>query len=93
MHTCELFVPVSNNELNEVNRGVLSDLDGLLDYSRPLRQLLGFSDLSEALGISLLASFDYYLFGYRHRNGYHNCLYLPPEVANLTSLTTIGYSS
>ena len=76
------------NKLNKVNGRVLSYLDCILSYSSPASKFFALSDLGKSLGIALLASLNYYLFGCTRNE--IALSYLPPEAENLTSFTTIG---
>ena len=54
---------LSYNKLNKVNGSVLGYLDCVLSYSSPAGEFFALSDLGKGLGIALLASLNYYLFG------------------------------
>ena len=88
MDTCEFFMSLGYNKLNKVNGRVLSYLDCILSYSSPASKFFALSDLGKSLGIALLASLNYYLFGFTRNE--IALSYLPPEAENLTSFTTIG---
>ena len=67
VNTGKLFVPLGDNKLDEVDRGVLSYLYRVCSYAGSTSQLFALSNLGKSLCIGLLASLNYYLFGYHHQ--------------------------